>query len=83
MKLWTYSIIENNGDSVTDLVQSAVPDAAWKSSVRAMDEAHAETLSLFGIGLDDAKRTTDGDYDRYYLESHDVMVIIYPIELKD
>ena len=81
MKVWTYSIIENNGDSIVDLVQSAVPSAAWKSPVRARDEAHAEMLSLFDVGLDDARRTTDGDYDRYYVEAHDVTVVIYSIEL--
>lgn len=83
MKLWTYSIIENNGDSVTDLAQSAIPNAAWKSPVRARDEAHAETLSLFDVGLDDAKHTTSGDCDRYYIEDYDVAVIVYSIELKE
>lgn len=83
MKLWTYSIIENNGDGIVDLVQSAVPNAAWKSPVRARDEAHAETLSLFKTRLDDIRQTLDGDYERYYLEDHDVTVIIYSIELKE
>ena len=83
MKFWTYSIIENNGDSVVDLVQSAIPNAAWKSPVRARHEAHAEVLSLFDVGLDYARQTTNGDYHRYYFEEHDATVIIYSIELKE
>ena len=84
MQLWTYSIIEDNGDSVVDLVQSAIPDAAWKSFVRAKGEAHAEALSLFDVGLDDAKKTIVGGVnEHYYLENHDVTIIIYPIQLQE
>lgn len=84
MKLWTYSIIEDNGDSIVDLVCSAVPDAAWKSPVRARDEAHAEVLSLFDVGLDDAKKTiVAGVNEHYYFESHDATVVIYSIELME